>query len=50
MARELNTQGISLAEFQNDPLLRERLKVFRHHYGQPAEVRAEFCEAMGIAG
>jgi 5,5'-dehydrodivanillate O-demethylase oxygenase subunit len=49
MARELNTEGIPLAEFQNDPLLRERLKGFRHHFGQPAEVRAEFCEAMGIS-
>ena len=49
MARELNTQGITLAEFQHDPLLRERLKEFRHHYGQPPEVRAAFAEAMGIA-
>ena len=48
MARELNTQGITLAEFQNDPLLRQRLKEFRHHYGQPPEVRAAFAEAMGI--
>ena len=49
MARELNTEGITLAEFQNDPLLRQRLKEFRHHYGQPPEVRAAFAEAMGIA-
>jgi 5,5'-dehydrodivanillate O-demethylase len=48
MARELNTEGIPLAEFQNDPLLRQRLKEFRHHYGQPPEVRAAFAEAMGI--
>ena len=48
MARELNTVGIPLEEFQNDPLLRQRLKEFRHHYGQPPEVRAAFCEAMGI--
>jgi 5,5'-dehydrodivanillate O-demethylase len=48
MARELNTQGVPLAEFQNDPLLRQRLKEFRHHAGQPLEVRAAFCEAMGI--
>ena len=48
MARELNIEGIPLSEFQNDPLLRERLKVFRHHYGQPAEVRAAFAEAMGV--
>jgi 5,5'-dehydrodivanillate O-demethylase len=50
MARELNTEGIPLSEFQNDPLLRQRLKEFRHHVGQPPEVRAAFCEAMGIAG
>ena len=49
MARELNTAGLTLAEFQNDPLLRQRLKEFRHHYGQPPEVRAAFAEAMGIA-
>jgi 5,5'-dehydrodivanillate O-demethylase len=48
MARELNTEGIPIEEFQNDPLLRQRLKEFRHHYGQPPEVRAAFCEAMGI--
>ena len=48
MARELNTVGIPLEEFQNDALLRQRLKEFRHHAGQPAWVRAEFCEAMGI--
>jgi len=48
MARELNTEGIALEEFQNDPLLRGRLTEFRHHYGQPAEVRAAFAEAMGI--
>ena len=48
MARELNVHGIPLAEFQNDPLLRQRLKEFRHHYGQPPEVRAAFAEAMGI--
>jgi 5,5'-dehydrodivanillate O-demethylase len=50
MARELNTEGIPIEEFQNDPLLRQRLKEFRHHAGQPPEVRRAFCEAMGIAG
>jgi hypothetical protein len=48
MARELNTEGIPIEEFQNDPLLRQRLKEFRHHYGQPDEVRTAFREAMGI--
>ena len=48
MARQLNTVGIPLAEFQDDPLLKQRLKDFRHHYGQPPEVRRAFEEAMGI--
>ena len=48
MARELNVNGLTLAEFQNDPLLKQRLKEFRHHIGQPPEVRDAFCEAMGI--
>jgi len=48
MARELNTIGIPLAEFQNDPLLKQRLKEFRHHFGQPPEVRRAFEQAMGI--
>jgi 5,5'-dehydrodivanillate O-demethylase oxygenase subunit len=48
MARELNTEGIPLAAFQNDPILRQRLKEFRHHYGQPPHVRRAFVEAMGI--
>ncbi len=50
MAREINTEGISLADYDKDPILRQRLKEFRHHFGQPAEVRREFVEAMGIAG
>ena len=50
MARELNTEGIPLAEFQHDPLLRQRLKEFRHHFGQPPEVRIAFERAMGISG
>jgi len=48
MAREQNTEGLVLADFEKDPLLRQRLKEFRHHYGQPPEVRREFVEAMGI--
>jgi 5,5'-dehydrodivanillate O-demethylase len=50
MAREQNTEGVTLADFNKDPILRQRLKEFRHHYGQPADVRREFIEAMGIAG
>ena len=47
MARELNIEGITLAEFQNDPLLRQRLKEFRHHFGQPPEVRRAFMRGDG---
>ena len=49
MARELNTEGMPLAEFDKHPLLRQRLKEFRHHVGQPPDVRRKFVEAMGIA-
>ena len=43
-------KGITLAEHENYPLLKVRLKGFRHCYGQPPEVRRAFEEAMGIAG
>lgn len=49
MARELNTEGITLADFDRHPLLRQRLKGFQFHYGQPPAVRRAFVEAMGIA-
>jgi 5,5'-dehydrodivanillate O-demethylase len=49
MMREINTDGISLKEFDNHPLLKQRLREFRHHFGQPPEVRRAFEEAMGIA-
>jgi 5,5'-dehydrodivanillate O-demethylase len=48
MARELNTIGIPLSKFKDDPLLRQRLTGFNFHYGQPQEVRAAFVEAMGL--
>jgi 5,5'-dehydrodivanillate O-demethylase oxygenase subunit len=50
MAREFNTEGIPLADYDKDPILRQRLREFRHHFGQPAEVRHAFLEAMGISG
>ncbi|MFZ0606403.1 MAG: hypothetical protein WAM75_01840, partial [Xanthobacteraceae bacterium] len=50
MAREFNTEGLPLAAYDSDPLLRQRLKGFRHHYGQPPDVRRAFVEAMGIEG
>jgi hypothetical protein len=43
-------EGITLAEHENYPLLKIRLKGFRHCAGQPAEVRRAFEEAMGIGG
>jgi hypothetical protein len=48
MARERNTQGISLDEFRNDPLLRRRLTGFPFHAGQPAEIRDAFERAIGL--
>jgi 5,5'-dehydrodivanillate O-demethylase len=50
MMREINTEGITLEEFDQHPILKQRLREFRHHYGQPPEVRRAFEEAMGIAG
>src|SRR5580692_8234537 len=50
MMRDENTEGLPLAELRKHPLLGPRLEGFRHHYGQPAEVRREFVEAMGISG
>jgi 5,5'-dehydrodivanillate O-demethylase len=44
-----STEGITLEEFDKYPLLKVRLKGFRHCFGQPPEVRRAFEEAMGIA-
>jgi 5,5'-dehydrodivanillate O-demethylase len=50
MSRKLNTEGVTLAEFKNHPLLKDRLiNGFRFHYGQPAQVRADFEQAIGVA-
>ena len=35
-----------LADYNKHPLLRERLAGFRHHYGQPPEVRRAFGERL----
>jgi 5,5'-dehydrodivanillate O-demethylase len=48
MMREINTEGLPLSEFEHHPLLKARLAEFRHHYGQPPEVRRAFEEAMGL--
>ena len=50
MLREINTDGVSLAEYEKHPLFGQRLKGFVHHAGQPPEVRRAFEHAMGIAG
>src|SRR5262245_38896236 len=42
-------EGITLEDFDRYPLLKARLRAFRHCYGQPPEVRRAFEEAMGIA-
>ena len=48
--RNRGDQDHALADFDKDPILRQRLKEFRHHYGQPTDVRRAFVEAMGISG
>jgi 5,5'-dehydrodivanillate O-demethylase len=48
-ARKVSVEGITLAEHENYPLLKIRLKGFRHFAGQPPEVRKAFADAMGIA-
>ena len=49
ITKTTSVEGITLAEHENYPLLKARLKGFRHCYGQPPEVRRAFEEAMGIA-
>jgi 5,5'-dehydrodivanillate O-demethylase len=44
-----SVEGIPLEDYEKYPLLKARLKAFRHCYGQPPEVRRAFEEAMGIA-
>ena len=46
--RKYNVEGMPFSEYANHPLMRERLAGFRHHYGQPPEVRLAFEEAMGL--
>jgi 5,5'-dehydrodivanillate O-demethylase len=43
-----SVEGIALEEYDKYPLLKARLKAFRHCYGQPPEVRRAFEQAMGI--
>ena len=41
---------ITIEQFRKDPILAQRLREFRHHFGQPPAVRRAFVEAMGIEG
>ncbi len=50
ITKKTSVEGITLAEHENYPLLKVRLKGFRHCAGQPPEVRRAFEEAMGIGG
>jgi len=50
ITKKTSVEGITLAEHENYPLLKVRLKGFRHCAGQPAEVRKAFEQAMGIGG
>src|SRR5499426_2412489 len=43
-------EGIRLEDYDQYPLLKARLRAFRHCFGQPAEVRRAFEQAMGIGG
>ncbi len=46
--RQYSVEGVPLADYDKHPLLKARLAGFRHHFGQPADVRRAFEEAMGI--
>jgi 5,5'-dehydrodivanillate O-demethylase len=48
--RKYNVEGVPLTDYDKHPLLKERLAGFRHHFGQPPEVRRAFEQAMGIGG
>ena len=48
ITKKTSVEGITLEEHENYPLLKARLKAFRHCAGQPVEVRRAFEEAMGI--
>jgi 5,5'-dehydrodivanillate O-demethylase len=48
MERARCVDGVMLKEFENIPVLKARLTGFRWQYGQPAEVRRAFEQAIGI--
>lgn len=45
---EFYRDGFTREQFKQHPLLASRLKRFPFLYGQPREVREEFCRAVGI--
>jgi 5,5'-dehydrodivanillate O-demethylase oxygenase subunit len=48
MERARCVDGVMLKEFEDVPVLKARLTGFRWQYGQPAEVRRAFEQAIGI--
>ncbi len=46
--KSLYSDGLTRADFKKNPLLANRLKRFVFLSGQPADVREEFCRAVGI--
>ena len=48
IGRKLYTEGMTLREYREHPFWKNLLEDFRWHYGQPAEVRRAFREAMGL--
>jgi 5,5'-dehydrodivanillate O-demethylase len=49
IGRKLYLEGMTLEEYRKHPFWKNLLQDFRWHYGQPAEVRRAFREAMGLA-
>jgi 5,5'-dehydrodivanillate O-demethylase oxygenase subunit len=50
MMRRYALEGITLAEHDQQPVLKHRLREFRHCFGQPPEIRHAFEQAMGLPG
>ncbi len=48
IGRKLYTEGMTLEQYREHPFWKNLLEDFRWHYGQPAEVRRAFREAMGL--
>jgi 5,5'-dehydrodivanillate O-demethylase len=48
IGRKLYLEGMTLEQYRQHPFWKNLLQDFRWHYGQPAEVRRAFREAMGL--